>query len=46
MDFKNSLVSTIARIKNRWTTVVSFGEQGEKQILSHIISQATRRSSS
>ena len=45
MDFSISLASTFARLKYRRTTVVSFGEQGEKQILSYIISQATRCSS-
>jgi hypothetical protein len=46
MDFNISLASTIARLKYRRTIVVSFGELGEQQILSYIISQATRRHSS
>ena len=37
-----SLASTVAQLKYHRTTVVSFREQGEKQIPS-IISQATRR---
>jgi hypothetical protein len=46
MDFDISLASTIAGLKYHRTTVVSFGWQGQKQILSYIISQATRLSSS
>jgi hypothetical protein len=37
------LTSTIARLKYRRTTVVTFREQGEKQTLSSIISQASGR---
>ena len=39
----SSQASTLTRLKYHWNTVVSFREQGEKQIPSSIISQATRR---
>ncbi len=42
MHFTSSLVSTNVKLKNRWTTVISFREQGEKQIPS-VNSQTTRR---
>jgi hypothetical protein len=46
IHFIISLTSTIARLKYRGTNVVSFREQGEKQILSSIISPAIGRFSS
>jgi len=42
----SSLISTIARLKYHRITVVSFREQGKKQIPSSIIFQATRGCSS
>jgi hypothetical protein len=46
MHFIIALTSTIARPKYRRTTLVSFREQGEEQILSSLISQATGSCSS